>query len=272
MPKNKWILIFFVCFINLGYGQKLGYYGNRFFVDIDAQAQLPLVQTIFGGNSGYVEQKGQFVEQRNWKDFGLRASFNYVATKKMAFGIEISQRYYNINPLYIREITRSYKDSDNTQIVEHLPATVTFFSVNETNFMPRFLFSWKDANLPIGFSSEIGLGYSLIHLSSVRSKVKLDPQAPYSSNEVKEKLIDPKAQNFQGANAMFGIRLNFPLTKHVLFHVGFRYQYAMMLQKKKYRTSSDSEFWFSPREMWSKTNERRQLGIFSFGTGFTFTF
>ena len=68
---------------------------------------------------------------------------------------------------------------------------------------------------------------------------------------------------------MYGFRLNFPINKRLLFHVGFRYQYHFLLERKKYRKMEDSEYWFSPREIWQKVNLRRQLSIMSFGLGFT---
>jgi hypothetical protein len=90
--------------------------------------------------------------------------------------------------------------------------------------------------------------------------------------QVLERFVDPKAKNFSGLNFMFGFRMNFPVSKRILFHIGFRYQYAYLLEKKKYRAMNESEYWYSPREIWSKVSQRRQFGVISLSGGFTFSF
>lgn len=252
--------------------QEVGYYGHRIFLELDGQGQIPLLQNIFGERKGYVSKNGTLNSSYNLLDLGYRASLNVAITEPVGFGIEFSQRFYQVNLQSIDEITRNYKDSSGNMISEYLPAKVAYLPIRETVFMPKILVALNDSRIPCGFASEIGIGYSLIQLPNRDLQVELlNPQVPDQASEVKEKLLDSRAEEFRGLVFMYGFRMNYPITKRVLFHIGFRYQYAFQFNKKKFRRMEESEYWFSGREIWSKVNLRRQLGIFSFGTGLTFT-
>lgn len=227
---------------------------------------------LFGEKKGYLERNGELKKSVNLLDIAYRASINYATNKATSFGIEFSQRFYAFNPQSTDEISRDYRDANGILTTEYLSAKVAYFSVRETNFMPRVLVSLNDAQVPCGFASEIGIGYSLIQIPQNSFKIELLDQNPQLEQSVLENMLDPRVAKFDAMNFMFGVRLNFPLGKHLLYHVGFRYQYALMFQKKKYRGMNESEYWFAPREVWSNLNERRQLGVMSFGTGLTFTF
>jgi hypothetical protein len=251
--------------------QEKGYYGKRIFLEIDGQGQLPLLQTIFGEKKGYRFPNNSPHKSYNWIDLAYRASINVTVTETVGFGLEFSQRYYFVNMQSIDELTRSVRDSMGNRVEIYLPAKVGYLPIRETVFMPRVLIALNDGRIPCGFASEIGIGYSMIQLPNKNLDVALDPSAGTSVSSVKNQLIDPKGDDFRGMVFMYGFRMNYPITKRVLFHVGFRYQYTVQFNKKKYRRMDESEYWFSARETWSKINLRRQLGIFSFGTGLTFT-
>lgn len=270
---NKYIgFIAVLCFVNLSFAQQNGYYGRKLFLELDGQGQFPLLQTIFGEKQGSVIRNNQLHPSINWVDIGFRTSINYTFSKRFALGFEYSQRFYQFNPQKINEISRDYRDSQGNLVSEYLPGVVPLFGVNESVFMPRVLFSVNDAQIPCGFASEWGIGYALVNVPRNNSKIMLADGYQQFTDEVLKQFLDPKAKNFSGLNFMFGFRMNFPITKRILFHVGFRYQYAMLLEKKKYRAMNESEYWFSPREIWSKVSLRRQFGVISIGTGLTFSF
>lgn len=252
--------------------QEVGYYGHRIFLELDGQGQIPLLQNIFGERKGYVSKNGTLNSSYNLLDLGYRASLNIAITEPVGFGIEFSQRFYKVNLQSNDEITRNYRDSAGTMITEYLNAKVGYLPIRETVFMPKILVSLNDSRVPCGFASEIGVGYSLIQFPNRDLDIELsNPQIPDQTAQVKEKLMDSRAEEFRGLVFLYGFRMNYPITKRVLFHIGFRYQYAFQFNKKKFRRMDESEYWFSGREVWSKVNLRRQLGIFSFGTGLTFT-
>lgn len=272
MRIKKTLLFCLLLLVSHAKAQEAGYYGRKIFFEIDGQGQIPLLQNLFGESKGYVVKNGALHSSYNLLDVSYRGSLNVAITERVGFGLEFSQRFYNVNLQSVDELTRNFKDTSGTIITEYLGAKVAYLPVRETVFMPRLLVSLNDSRVPCGFSSEIGVGYSLIQLPNRNPGVELtDPQTSGELPQVKEKLLDSKAEEFRGMVFMYGFRMNYPITKRMLFHVGFRYQYAFQFGKKKFRRMDESEYWFSGREIWSKVNTRRQLGIMSFGTGLTFT-
>lgn len=252
--------------------QEVGYYGRRIFLELDGQGQIPLLQNVFGERKGYVSKNGTLNSSYNLLDLGYRASLNVAITEPVGFGIEFSQRFYQVNLQSIDEITRNFTDTSGTMITEYQPAKVAYLPIRETVFMPKLLVALNDSRVPCGFASEIGIGYSLVQFPHRDLNIELlNSTDADQAAQVKEKLLDSRAEEFRGLVFMYGFRMNYPISKRVLFHIGFRYQYAFQFSKKKFRRMDESEYWFSGREIWSKVNLRRQLGIFSFGTGLTFT-
>lgn len=267
-------LLFVCCLLSASFiqAQEAGYYGRRIFLEIDGQGQFPLLQNIFGERKGYVSQKGTLQSSYNLLDLSYRASLNMAVSEYVGFGLEFSQRFYRVNLQSVDELTRNFKDSSGTMTTQYLNARVGYLPIRETIFMPRVLVSLNDSRVPCGFASEIGVGYSLIQFPDRDLAVEtVNPNESSVLPSVKEHLLDSRAEEFRGMVFMYGFRMNYPITKRILFHIGFRYQYALQFGKKKYRRMDESEYWFSGREIWSKVNLRRQLGIFSFGTGVTFT-
>ncbi|AEA44259.1 hypothetical protein [Fluviicola taffensis] len=271
MRIKRGLLVCLLFFCLCSNAQEVGYYGKRVFLEIDGQGQIPVLQAIFGERKGYTFHNGSPKRSFNLIDLAYRASLNIAITERVGFGLEFSQRFYAVNLEAIDEITRSFKDSSGSLISQYLPAKVSYLPIRETVFMPRVLIALNDGRIPCGFASEIGIGYSLIQLPNKDLDIALDSEFSGLQTSVKEQLIDPKGDDFQGMVFMYGFRMNYAINKRVLFHIGFRYQYALQFGKKKYRRMEESEYWFSPRETWSKINLRRQLGIFSLGTGLTFT-
>lgn len=271
--RNKLLLISLVVLFSPNcFSQETGYYGKRFFVEIDGQGQIPVLNFLFGEKQGYFHRNNEMKKSFNLVDIAYRASINYATNKATSFGIEFSQRFYHFNSTSRDEISRDYRDQYGFMISEFQSAKVAYFSVRETNFMPRVLVSLNDSQIPCGFASEIGIGYSLIQLPQNSFEIELPTEQAHLADGILSKMLDPRAAKFDGMNFMFGVRMNFPLGKHFLYHLGFRYQYALLFQKKKYRGMNESEYWFAPREVWTNLNDRRQLGVMSFGTGITFTF
>lgn len=272
MTIRKILLFCSLLLVSFSHAQEIGYYGKRVFLEIDGQGQIPLLQNIFGERKGYVSKKGELHSSYNLLDIAYRASLNVSLTESVGFGLEFSQRFYQVNLQSVDELTRNFTDTGGTIVSQYLNAKVAYLPIRETVFMPRVTVALNDSRIPCGFASEIGIGYSLIQLPNRDLAIELtNPEENVLISSVKEHLLDSRAEEFRGMTFMFGFRMNYPITKRVLFHVGFRYQYAFQFGKKKFRRMDESEYWFSGREIWSKVNLRRQLGIFSFGTGLTFT-
>lgn len=269
MMKTKLVLAAFLVVVSWVHGQELGYFQRRVFIEIDGQAQFPLFQNLFGEKMGYRNQNGTLQKSYNLLDAGFRVSLNVTNQEFTSFGIEFGQKFYWLNLSNSNEFGRRYVTSSGNTIDENIRANVAYVPVQETQIMPRFVFSMNDSRAPLGFASEFGIGYNMISFANRHPGIQVDSTGPYSLQEVDDRLMDSRIERLNGLNIMYGFRLNMPINKRLLFHIGFRYQYHYLFGRKKYRAQDDSEYWFSSREIWQKLNVRRQLSIASFGAGFT---
>jgi hypothetical protein len=247
--------------------QEEGFYQRRVFLELDGQGQLPIIQNLFGESKGYVFKSGGLQKSYNLLDAGFRISLNTVVDEYNSIGLEAQQRFYWLNLGKGIDFGRKYPQN-GALVDEHIEARLAYISMQEFVLMPRFLISFGDSRVPLGFSSEFGIGYAMIRLADRHPQVEVISGA-YSAEMVREDLIDSRIKDLKGLNVLYGFRMNYPINKRLLYHIGFRYQYSMMFGKKKYRGMEESEAWFSPQEVWQKLNMRRQLGIISFGTGLT---
>lgn len=250
------------------WAQELGFYQRKVFLEIDGQGQFPLFQNLFGESKGYVQKSGSLQSSYNLLDAGFRVSLNATNDEYSGYGLELAQRFYWMNLSNGSDFGRKYSTSGGT-VEENIPAKMAFVPIRETVIMPRFFTSINDSRIPVGFCSEFGIGYALISIADRHPGILVDSSASYTADQVNSRLLDARVERFNGLNFMYGFRMNFPLSERVLFHVGFRYQYSILFGKKKYRNMDESEYWFSPKEIWQKLNLRRQLGIMSFGAGIT---
>ena len=71
---------------------------------------------------------------------------------------------------------------------------------------------------------------------------------------------------------MYGLKMYYPLTKSLLFSVGFRYQYNTLMNQKSYDKMEQTTAWLSGKEIWSRLNQRRLWGFFNAGVGLVYCF
>lgn len=264
-------LAFVILSLSSMYAQEKGFYGKNTFIQLGMNGQLPVFANVFRSEQGYVAKGNGLKKSYNLIDYGFRISLGAVTSESSAIAFELNQRFYQVDLIRKDEMNRQYIDGSGNQAEEYKSVKMQFMPLSETVFMPKILFSANSERVPAGFNHEIGLGYSIIQLDN-----KLRFELPFSDSmsvqTVSNHLIDSRVEDLRGLNLMYGFSMNYPLSKSILFNIGFRYQYATLLGKKKFRTYEQTEDWISGRELWSRINERRQLGIISFGTGFTFCF
>lgn len=270
MPKIKiYLCLLLLCWFGTSYSQELGFYQRRVFIEVDGQGQLPVFQNLFGETMGYRVVNDQLVKSYNVLDAGFRISLNVTNEESSSFGLELEQKFYWLNMSNGDVFGRKYVNASGSTIEEAIRANIAFIPMREMQIMPRVTVSLNDSRAPLGFASEFGIGYDIISIGNRHPGLKVDSLSPYSVSQVDALLLDARVSQFRGLNFMYGFRLNMPINKHLLFHVGFRYQYNYLFGRKKYRRQEESEYWFSSQEIWQKVNLRRQLSIISFGAGFT---
>lgn len=269
--KNKLILI--ACALNLALvtnAQEQGYFGKNTFLELEGFSQLPVFTNIFH-DKGYSSGSGSLKEGFNLVDYNFRASLNTVIDEYTSSGFEFGLRNYYVNPQKGDEVNRQILNEDGTITSESVNAKVAMMPVQEIQLLVRTIIS-NYSRVPSGLSHEVGLGYTMMKFTNEHPMVEVGPYAAYYANAISENFVDQRMADMKGLIFYYGIRMNYPITRNLLFHYGFKYQYSLMLGKKKYKEYEYSDAWFSGREIWSAVNQRRQLGIMSFGAGLTLCF
>jgi len=249
------------------FAQQPGYFGKKTMIDFGVQGQLPIFLNTFNNEKGYTYTGGELQKSFNLKDFSFRASIGTILSEETAIALEYVHHFYQVNPLRGGELNRQYTDSNGQFVEQYIRPEVAFLEIQERVIMPKIIFSSNQGLLPGGLTHEIGLGYCLIDVKNRQ------PQVGYMGTpdaaSISQNLLDPDVDELKGLTAMYGLRMNFPVTRNFLINIGVRYNYSWMLNKKGYRKMEQTEAWVSGRELWSRLNQRRQWGIITFGIGGT---
>ena len=268
---NKYKLIFGALFLCFGLNaQEQGYFGKNTFIEIDGFGQLPILTNIFH-DKGYANASGKLKESYNLLDYSFRASVSTVMDEYTSSGFEFGLRNYFVNPQKGDEINRQILNEDGTVTHESVNAKAAMIPIQEIQLMTKMIFS-NSSRVPSGFSHEVGVGYSMIRIMDQHPLVEVGPYASYDAATISENFVDQRMAEMKGLVFSYGIRMNYPITRSLLFHYGFRYQYNVLFGKRKYKDYEYTDMWYSGREIWSSVNQRRQLGVMSFGAGLTLCF
>jgi len=247
-------------------GQEKGFYGKNTFIEVGAQGQFPVLQNILN-DKGYVEKNGTLQKSYDLKDFGFRASLGTIVSENVALALEYNHRMYQVNGLRGGELNRQYIDSAGTLRTDYITPEVAFIGIQDRMIMPRIIFSTNSGRVPAGLTHEFGIGYSLISVYGSDFMVNYAGTNGITAESIMKNLIDPEFDELRGLTYMYGVRMNYPVSKNFLVNIGFRYSYSSLLNKKGFRDKELSEAWLSGREMWSRVNQHRQFGIINFSVG-----
>ena len=272
MRRIKYLfLLVAVCLSGKALAQEKGFYGKKTFIEFGVQGQLPVFQNIVA-EKGYVEKNGELHKSYNLIDYGFKASLGAILTENFGVALEYNHRLYQVNPLRGEELNRQYVDSSGTFRTEYISPQVAFLNIQERMILPKILFSTNFGRIPAGLTHELGIGYSLIGLTKAPYSVAYTETNGVTAESISQNLVDPEFEEVRGLTYMYGIRMNYPVTKGFLLNIGFRYSYSTLFNKKGFRGRELSEAWLSGREMWSRINEHRQFGIINFSVGGTLCF
>lgn len=265
MPRIK--IVFTVLLMAIGArAQEPGYFGKKTFVELNASVRLPVLLNIFT-EKGY---NASLKESYNLKDFSFSASLGMMTSDDVGVAFEYQHRFYQINALRGQELNRQYVDEAGVEHTDYITPRVSLLDVQEQVFMPRSILTLNSTGISAGFSQELGVGYSLITVSGKNVQADYTPQNGLTADSIKANLLDTRIGQLNGIVFLYGVKLSFPLTKSMLFNIGFRYTYCAMLGKKDYRDYEQTTAWLSAREAWSRVNQRRQFSVLNTGIGFTF--
>jgi hypothetical protein len=271
--KSVLLISFFTSCSLFSYAQEAGYYGKKMSIEFKGMGQLPVFQNVFGEDKGYVFKNNELQASYNLRDVSFSVALAKMTSENQGYGLELISRSYQFNPLKYNEINRQYVDENNQVISQYLNAKVAFVPVNEITIMPKMIYTSNQSRLPVGFSNEFGIGYSIIRITNTHPELSFDTtNTSISITEVQKEFIATEAEELKGLVLMYGLKMNYPLTKSLLFSVGFRYQYNTLLNQKNFEKMEQTTAWMSGREVWSRINQRRLWGFFNAGIGMVYCF
>lgn len=271
--KNKLLLFFILIAVVVG-AQESGFYGKKMVFEYKFIGQIPVFQNVFGESKGYVLKSNQLQSSFNIPDYSFSLSLTALKDENKGYGFEFITRNYQFNPLKNNEINRQYVLNGSNQLVtENISAKVAYIPLNEFVIMPKMVMTSDQSRLPVGFSNEFGLGYSITRITNTHPAIDFDTtNSNYSIAEVQANFMDIRAEELKGLVFMYGLKMNYPLTKSLLFSFGFRYQMHYLFNKKNFQKMEETSAWMSGREIWSRINQRRQWGFFNAGLGLIYCF
>ncbi|MFY7991501.1 MAG: hypothetical protein ACOVO3_12260 [Fluviicola sp.] len=270
--KNNLLISFMLIIPIMLFAQEPGYYGRKTFLEIHGAGALPIFQNVFVQDKGYVFKDGALHKSFNVIDLQFRAAINRITSENAGYGFEFQQRYYAFNPLYLGVINRQFRDSNNNLISQELPLNVEHIKVVERVFMPKIILTTDGNRLPGGFFYEFGIGYTMTSIQNREPALEVDSTLGFQASDLTSKFIDERVDELKGLRFQYGFRMNYPISRQLLFTVGVRYNYSFLFRKKDYRNMEETEYWLSGREIWSRLNQRRQWGIMELGAGLVFCF
>lgn len=262
---NKLFLLIALLCSTISLGQQNGFYGKQVFIDISGVGALP----VFANISRDHVYNGSGDRSFLWKDVAGRLSLGFVTTNSSAVALEYGYRSFDFNPVHLGEMNRHYMDQAGVHD-EYLGTKSTPIGLLEQDFVVKSIFAPEEGRIPTGLSFEFGVGYSQIQLDNQSTQFAATDS---SSAALSAYLLDPRVKTLKGMTIFYGSKLSFPVNKTLLFNFGFRYAYNPLFGKRKFRNmGEETEYWMSPREIWSRVNHRRTLGIITFNVGITICF
>lgn len=268
--KTKRLISIFLLLACMSLAQEPGYFGRRTLIEVQAGGALPVFQNLVAQDKGFVYKDGSLQRSYNLTDVNLRVSVSRISSENFGIGLEYQQRFYAFNPLYLGGINRQFRDANNQLISQEIQAQVAHIRVSERVIMLRYLIATDQNRIPAGFHHEFGIGYTMSALQSRNPQVAVDSSLGFAASDISDKFIDERVEELKGLRFQYGFRVNFPVSRQVLFSVGVRYNYSVLFDKKRFRNMEETPYWLSGRETWSRLNQRRQWGIMELGAGLIF--
>lgn len=268
--KIKYILLLLpVVLSSFAQAQEPGFFGKETLIEFGAQGQLPVFQNLVTNEKGYVYRSGTLHKSYNLKDFSFRGSIGMIVSENAAVALEYGHHFYQVNPLRGGELNRQYTDTSGALVAQYIRPEVAFLDIQERVIMPKVIYSSFQGRVPGGLTQEIGVGYCMIAIADREPQTAYDGGSTLDAETIRKQLIDPEVDELKGMTFMYGLRMNYPITRSFLINIGVRYNYSWLFNKRGYRKMEQTEAWLSGREIWSRVNQRRQLGIITFGIGGT---
>jgi hypothetical protein len=271
---KSYILLLVGLFISIQtFAQKNnGYYGKKFFIDVEGLGNLPLISNIFSdAQYGYKAIGKTFILQKDNFNTGFRLNLGYAVKRNFGLSFEFGQDYSSVSmdndePLYLAQYENVY--------VKH-----EMLDVKTTVFIPKLEFTTSKALLPMGLSHQIGFG---VANSRVAEKDYLYQYFDYSGITYPTTLyststadIDPvnfeKFKTVKKFVLLYALNMRTPITKSLMFNYGIKYTLNIGKTPNDYYYGNDWKLSYT-RSVENTIAKHRTFSFMNAYIGLTFVF
>ncbi|MFA7273296.1 MAG: hypothetical protein WC044_05470 [Crocinitomicaceae bacterium] len=260
------------------FSQNNGFIGKKNFISADVRAFTPLVAGLFSTDESYHKTEGtSYLPTKNLIDYG----FNFSIGRAMArnFGVILQ---YGIS---FYDFSYSSGDGDFNYNAANPPIDPNYYNyyttLNKTNwfhaksttFMPILELTNRSGLLPLGLSHQIGLGFTKHTFQEDNYNIQFIGNDGVE-NYTPTNLYDYKNGSIRSIVMMYKINLRIPVTKFLLFNLGFRYNLNMVRDPSYlfFNDANASQYVIDQSTFREMIRNKEFSNIMSLETGFSFCF
>jgi len=268
---KKTVLIFFLFFtISSAVAQeKEGYFGARNFVTVESLLYTPLIYNLRNSsdeNSKYDKNLNPASDNFNG---GFRASFGRIIERNFALcleaGIDFSNIYADINPSVLG--------------IQFIDFPISKLNIQTYSILPKIEFATTNSLLPLGFSHQIGVGFSNSKLT--KKDYNFNSGGTYDDNGagvlinyheyIKSHLYDyASAKSIKMYTFLYALSMRVAISKNLLFNYGFRY--TLHVKNDKYFQQDSQDYLLQLTDMKERVYKQSTSNLITLNFGLTYAF
>ncbi len=200
--------------------KKNGYYGKNCFIQIESVMNYPFYYNVFS-KSGfeYSTSSNSFKLKKNHFNIGFRVHFGYVLKRNIALSIEYGQDY---SSLYLNNDILVHDPSGYGYEVQH-----EMLDVRTNVFIPKIEFTTSNSILPMGFSHQVGFGFSFSNAIEKDYIYRYEGSSEYLHYSTSSTGVDPI--NFSILKPvkkivlLYALSMRSPITQSLMINYGIKY-------------------------------------------------
>lgn len=273
---KTYIILFISLFIStFSFSQKNnGYYGKRFFVDLEGLANYPLFSNFLTGTQyGYKANGKNFVTKNDNLNIGFRINAGYAVKRNLGLSLEFGQDYSSVK----------MDNSENMYLNDYYNVYVKheMIDVKTTVFIPKFEFATSKALLPMGLSHQLGFGIANSRVSEkdylyqyIDYSAGTNPITLYSTSKTD---LDPvnfeKFKTVKKFVLLYALNMRTPITKNLMINYGIKYTINIGRTPNDYYYSYSGDQTLNyTRSVENTVARHRSLSFMNAFVGLTFVF
>lgn len=268
--KKIFLVIFLFFTISCAVAQeKEGYFGAKNFVTVESLVYSPLIYNLRNDsydNSKYDQNLNPASDNFNG---GFRASFGRIIERNFALCLEAGVDFSNIYAGVQQSVLGS----------QYLDFHISKLNIQTYSILPKIEFATTNSLLPLGFSHQIGVGFSNSKL--VNKDYNYISGGTYDyygtgvliNNEeyIKTHLYDyTSAKSIKMYTFLYALSMRVAISKNLLFNYGFRY--TLHVKNDKYFQQDSPDYLLQLTDMKERVYKQSTSNLITLNFGLTYAF